>query len=82
VFFGLWLALIGCLSVRSTFVPTRVGVLAACAGLCYPTLLAPPLASFLYPWYLAPDVIGEPVLLLWLLIVGLNPQRWLGRQAR
>ena len=82
MFFGLWLALIGCLSVRSTFVPTRVGVLAACAGLCYPTLLAPPLASFLYPWYLAPDVIGEPVLLLWLLIVGLNPQRWLGRQAR
>jgi hypothetical protein len=77
VFFGLWLALIGCLIVRSTFIPTSVGVLAVCGGLCYVTLLAPPLASCLYPWYLAPDVIGEPVLMLWLLIVGLNPQRWL-----
>ncbi|HET7017594.1 MAG TPA: DUF4386 domain-containing protein [Streptosporangiaceae bacterium] len=81
VFFGLWLALIGYLTVRSTFIPTPVGVLATCAGLCYQTLLAPPLASFLYPWWLAPDVIGEPVLLLWLLIVGLNPGRWL-QQAR
>ena len=77
VFFGLWLALTGYLIVRSTFMPTVVGVLALCAGLCYLTLLAPPLASYLYPWYLAPDAIGEPVLMLWLLIVGLNPGRWL-----
>jgi hypothetical protein len=76
VFFGLWLALTGYLIVRSTFIPSIVGVLAACGGLCYLILLAPPLASYLYPWYLAPDVIGEPVLLLWLLIVGVNPGRW------
>jgi Domain of unknown function (DUF4386) len=76
VFFGLWLAMIGYLIVRSSFIPTIVGVLAACGGLCYLILLAPPLAHHLYPYYLAPDVIGEPVLLLWLLIVGLNPGRW------
>jgi Domain of unknown function (DUF4386) len=76
VFFGLWLALTGYLIVRSTFMPTVVGVLAACAGLCYLTLAVPPLASYLYPWYLAPDAIGEPVLMLWLLIAGLNPDRW------
>lgn len=76
VFFGLWLALIGYLILRSSFIPAVVGVLAVCGGLCYLTLLAPPLASYLYPWYLAPDAIGEPVLLLWLLIVGLSPQRW------
>ncbi len=76
VFFGLWLAMIGYLIVRSTFIPTIVGVLAAGAGLCYLVLLVPPLASYLYPYYLAPDVIGEPVLLLWLIIVGLNPGRW------
>jgi hypothetical protein len=51
-------------------------VLAMCGGVRYLTLLAPPLAGYLYPWYLAPDVIGEPVLMLWLLIVGLNPRRW------
>ena len=77
VFFGLWLTLIGYLIVRSAFIPAVVGVLAMCAGVCYLTLLAPPLAGYLYPWYLAPDVIGEPVLMLWLLIVGLNPRRWL-----
>lgn len=76
VFFGLWLTLTGYLIVRSTFMPSVVGVLAACGGLCYAILLAPPLASYLYPYYLVPDIIGEPVLLLWLLIVGLNPVRW------
>jgi hypothetical protein len=77
VFFGLWLTLTGYLIVRSAFIPAIVGVLAMCAGACYLTLLVPPLAGYLYPWYLAPDVIGEPVLMLWLLIVGLNPRRWL-----
>jgi hypothetical protein len=76
VFFGLWLTMIGYLIVRSSFIPAAVGVLAACGGLCYLVLLAPPLAHYLYPYYLAPDVIGEPVLLLWLIIVGLNPGQW------
>jgi Domain of unknown function (DUF4386) len=82
VFFGLWLAMIGFLIVRSTFIPTIVGVLAACGGLCYLVLLAPPLAGYLYPYYLGPDVIGESVLLLWLLIVGLDPGRWRQQAAR
>jgi hypothetical protein len=55
VFFGLWLTLIGYLIVRSAFIPAVVGVLAMCGGVCYLTLLAPPLAGYLYPWYLAPD---------------------------
>jgi hypothetical protein len=82
VFFGMWLTMTGYLIVRSTFIPLIVGVLAACGGLCYLFLLAPPLASYLYPYYLAPDVIGEPVLLLWLLIVGLNPDRWYQQEKR
>jgi hypothetical protein len=82
VFFGLWLTVTGYLIVRSTFIPTIVGILAACGGLCYLVLIAPPLASYLYPYYLAPDVLGEPVLMLWLLIVGLNPGRWHQQAAR
>ena len=81
VFFGMWLTLIGYLIVRSTFIPWIVGVLAACGGLCYLILLAPPVANHLYPYYLAPDVIGEPVLLVWLLVVGVSPGRW-HQQAR
>jgi hypothetical protein len=82
VLFGLWLTMIGYLIVRSAFIPTIVGILAACGGMCYLILVAPPLASYLYPYYLAPDAIGEPVLLLWLLIVGLNPGRWHQQAAR
>lgn len=82
VFFGLWLALTGYLIVRSTFIPSAVGVLAACGGLCYVILLAPPLASYLYPYYLALDVVGEPLLLVWLLVVGLNPVRWHQQDGR
>ena len=56
---------------------TVPGDAVVCGGLCYLILLVPPLAGYLSPWYLAPDVIAEPVLMLWLLIVGLNPDRWL-----
>jgi len=53
-----------------------VGVLVAFAGLSYLTLLSPSLANALSPYYLAPDAVGEPVLILWLLFVGVNAQRW------
>jgi hypothetical protein len=76
LFFGFFLALIGYLVFRSTFLPRIIGVLLALAGLGYLTLLAPPLADSLYPFYLAPDVLAEPTLVLWLLIVGVNVQRW------
>jgi hypothetical protein len=64
------------LALLDAAVSLVAGVLAVCGGLCYLILLVPPLAGYLSPWYLAPDVIAEPVLMLWLLIVGLNPQRW------
>jgi hypothetical protein len=76
VFFGFYLVAIGYLIVRSTFLPRILGVLFALAGLGYLTLLAPPLASALYPFYLVPAVPGEISLQLWLIIVGVNVQRW------
>jgi hypothetical protein len=76
VFFGFWLVMTGYLIFRSTFVPRLIGALALLAGLSYVTLLSPSLASYLSPYYLAPDVVGEPVLMLWLVFVGVNPARW------
>jgi hypothetical protein len=81
IFFGCWLLLIGYLIVRSTFLPRILGVLAAVASLSYLILLSPPLASALYPYYLALAIPGEPSLMLWLLVVGVNVQRW-QEQAR
>lgn len=76
VFFGFYLFLIGYLIIRSTFLPRVLGVLVAVAGLGYLTLLSPPLALGLSPFYLAPAAVGEPSLMLWLLLVGVNAPRW------
>ena len=76
VFFGFYCVLIGYLIFRSTFLPRIVGVLMAFAGLGYLTLLSKPLANYLSPYNLAPAALGETSLMLWLLVMGVNVQRW------
>jgi hypothetical protein len=76
VFFGFWCVLIGYLIFRSTFLPRIIGVLEVLAGLGYLTLLWRPLAHSLYPYNLALAGPGEISLMLWLLVKGVNEQRW------
>ncbi len=76
VFFGFWCALIGYLIFRSTFMPRIIGVLEVLAGVGYVTLLWQPLAHYLYPYNLALAGPGEISLMLWLLVKGVNEQRW------
>ncbi len=76
VFFGFYCLLIGYLIFRSTFLPRILGVLMAFAGLGWLTFLSPPLANYLYPYNLAPGLLGEGSLTLWLLVMGVNVQRW------
>jgi len=76
VFFGGYCLLIGTLIVRSTFLPRVVGVLMALGGLGWLTFLSPSLARQLSPYNLAPGMIGEGVLTVWLLTAGVNEQRW------
>jgi len=38
--------------------------------------LSPPLANHLSPYNLAPGILGEGLLTLWLLAIGVNEQRW------
>src|SRR5438876_9058430 len=76
VFFGFWCVLVGYLIFRSTFVPRIIGVLEVFAGLGYLTLLWRPLARYLYPYNLALAGPGEISLMLWLLVVGVNDERW------
>ena len=75
VFFGLWCLLTGYLIFRSGFIPRLVGLLEMLAGAAYLILLWPPLASALDPYYLFLGV-GELVLLLWLLVKGVDSERW------
>lgn len=76
VFFGLHCLLVGYLILRSTFMPRIVGALMAFGGLGWLTFLWPPLANYLSPYNLAPGILGEGSLTLWLLVIGVNVQRW------
>ncbi len=77
VFFGLWCVLTGYLIFRSTFLPRILGVLSAISGLGFVTYLYPPLAYYLFlPYIAAASALGEIPLELWLIVMGVNVQRW------
>lgn len=76
VFFGVQCLLIGILIYRSTFLPRFLGVLMMLAGLGWLTNLWPTLANSLAPYNLLPGIFGEGVLIVWLLVKGVDVQRW------
>jgi Domain of unknown function (DUF4386) len=76
VFFGLYCLLVGVLILRSTFLPRLLGVLMALAGLSYLLFLSAPLAGSLQPYILVFPAVGQISLTLWLLVRGVNIERW------
>ena len=76
VFFGFYCFLVGYLIFKSTFLPRIFGVLMAFGGLGWLTFLSPSLANYLSPYNLFPGILGEGLLTLWLLLMGVNVQRW------
>jgi len=79
--FGFYCLLLAYLVSRSTFLPRFLAPLLAVAGLGWLTFFSPPLASRLYPYVLFPGLIGEGALTLWLLVKGVDAERW-NEQAR
>ena len=75
VFAGFY-CILGYLIFRSTFLSRILGVLMAFAGLGWLTFLFPPLANYLSPYNLAPGILGEGALTVWLLAKGVNAERW------
>ena len=81
VFFGFQCLLIGCLIVRSIFLPRILGVLLAIGGSSYvissfAIFLSPAFGARLFPFILPAAIVGEGSLTLWLLVMGVNTQRW------
>ena len=81
IFFGCECIVLGYLIFRSGYFPKAVGVLMLLAGLCYLTnsfalLLNPSFASRIFPAILIPAFIGELSLCLWLLVKGVNIEKW------
>jgi len=77
VFFACYFVVLGYLTFKSTFLPRTLGVFVTIAGLGWLTFLSPTLASHLFPRVLLPlAALGEGGLMLWLLVMGVNVQRW------
>jgi hypothetical protein len=75
VFFGLYNLLNGYLILKSTFLPRFLGVFMVIAGLPFLVFLLP-LGNNLSPFAVAPAALGEGLLLVWLLVKGVNAQKW------
>ena len=76
VFHGVFCILIGYLIFRSAFLPRFLGVLMSFAGLNWLTFLLTSLANHLSPYNLACGLSGEASVFLWLLVMGVNAERW------
>lgn len=81
VIFAFYLLTAAYLVFRSTFLPRAVAVLLAIAGLSYlfysfAAFISPGFANHLVPYIQIPGGVGEISLCLWLLIAGVNAQRW------
>ena len=81
VFFGFYSLSLGYLIFRSAFLPRIIGVLMAIGGLSYlisnfANFLSPAFATHLFPYILIFPGLGEGSLILWLLAMGVNDQRW------
>lgn len=86
LFFGCVCPLLGVLIFRSGFLPRAVGVLMMIAGASYlldgfALILAPSFADALFPWILLPAFVGESSFCLWLLIKGIDVEKWNARFA-
>ncbi|MFZ1513766.1 MAG: DUF4386 domain-containing protein [Saprospiraceae bacterium] len=86
VFFGMNCFFWGYLIFKSDYVPKIIGVLLIICSVCYVAnsfawFLAPKFAEMLIPGILIPCFIAESSVCLWLIVKGVNVQKWT-KQAR
>ena len=76
LFFGPYCLLIGYLIFRSSFLPRILGLLMVLAGLGWVAFLFPTVAHSLALYIEVLGIFAEASLMLWLLVMGINVQRW------
>jgi hypothetical protein len=79
--FGLFNLTIGILILKSTFLPRGLGVMMTISGLGWLTFLSPELLKHISTYVEILGIAAEGSLMLWLLVMGVNVQRW-DAQAR
>lgn len=75
-FFGPYCLLIGYLVLRSTFLPRILGVSMVLAGIGWLAFLIPVVALHLTIYIEGLGIFAEAALMLWLIAMGVNVQRW------
>ena len=85
LFFGVHCALVGYLIVKSTFLPSAIGVLLSAAAIVYVVgsyvhFLAPTLVEPVMPIYIV-ALVAEVALCGWLLVKGVDVRRWEATRA-
>jgi hypothetical protein len=81
LFFGPFFLVTGYLIFRSTYFPRAIGILYQIGGVAYLAngfvlLLAPRFAGQIFAIIVLPAFVGEASFCLWLLIKGVNMERW------
>jgi hypothetical protein len=75
VCFGFFDLVVGYLVFKSTFLPRILGLLMMLAGLAFMPFLVPAFGARYLAWML-PFAVGEVLFILWLLVKGVNAERW------
>lgn len=81
VFFGMRLLFTGYLIFKSTFMPRIIGVFVAIDGIGWMLYLHPALGMRLFLYIAIAAGLAEIPLQLWLIIMGVNSQRWRDQAA-
>lgn len=86
IFFGWFCVIAGYLIFKSGYFPKSIGILMLIAGLCYllnsfTLIMAPGISKALGYSLMAPVLLGEGSLCLWLLVKGVNVEKWKARAA-
>jgi hypothetical protein len=80
-FFGFSTPLNGYLIFRSKFLPRWLGVLSMIAGLGWLTFLYPPLGYSAFPFIALLGLVGSAATIFWLLVFGVDEEKWKMRAA-
>jgi hypothetical protein len=81
IYFGCHVASIGYLILRSNFIPKIIGAILVAGGSSYfiasfTTFVAPELGARLTPFVIPIALLGEGSITLWLLIKGVDAEKW------